>query len=210
MDLFHFPILVASQDSQHIPVSKEELSSEQQERRRSPGVVQEQPQPPQINLDENREEHPLQPMETQDDVGDCGASAPKSRNLSKRVAQRKALKRKNVEEQTSPLSNETSDSQDPLESSEQPPEVQPKKKGGGGRKGWGYYKIEPIFCQVCREDVYDDMDRHRDEVHLGRKYYRIRCIYCDEGFHYKTKYYNHLKNCPTPIGENENRLAFVY
>ena len=77
-----------------------------------------------------------------------------------------------------------------------PAKAEPKKK-----------TEEKVSCQVCWEDFApSDMDRHMEEVHVGSWF--IRCMQCDEGFNFKTKYIIHLKNCPTPVGEGEDRLAF--
>ena len=71
-----------------------------------------------------------------------------------------------------------------------PAKAEPKKK-----------TEEKVSCQVCWEDLAaSEMDRHMDR--------HIRCIYCDEGFDFKMKYYIHLQNCPIPLGEGEDRLAF--
>ena len=69
-------------------------------------------------------------------------------------------------------------------------------------------KEEKVPCQVCRENVArSDLDRHWEEFHVGSPWL-IRCFCCDKGFDSNTKYYIHLRNCPIPLGEGEDRLAF--
>ena len=187
------------ESDQHLPVSKEVFSEQQEE-----------PQGPQVKDEEIRETESLvcTSTEMEKQAEDREASQPRSddkflfsqnnimnpdeweenRQVQVALNALKSRKRKNLNGQTKPLScfKELKSSR-----KSQTLKIEIVKKNKKQKR----YKISmiPVSCTVCGKRVYD-MNTHM-EIHTGRKYFRYRCRICAEGFQHKEDYWPHLLKC---------------
>ena len=206
------PLDLSLRPDQRLPVCKEEVSSEQQER--NSGLFQEEPHGPQVKDGENREMGSLvctsNEMEKQADAEDCGALQPRSDDhihLLKNVTmnpdeweENRQLELEQIAKSCPNLRKRMSDFE----------ELRPFKKAKTMKikivkknktkkiqrvKKNKIYKITliPVKCTICGKSVHD-MNSHM-EIHTGTKYFRYRCRICAEGFQHKADYWPHMIKC---------------